>query len=233
MKKTQNIVTQFLTPGTTRSQPRTSCFQVPFVALVLFQAGLSLDEVNMTSLGKVFEGFLLVVLNHLEKIWVRQWEGLSHILWTTKTCLKPPTRFEGFLTSPNLPTSRWKMNRILSASSWSLGFTSWIYPWACIPWLVRFLITMKSPNFTHIDEVMKHLPSMMQIQNHPRSLIKVLLLFVISTRLAFRSIPSAIAAIRGAGWTSAVSSSGAAVDKKAFGNLERSGNCRAENRVAP
>jgi len=97
---------------------------------------------------------------------------------------------------------------------------------------------MKSPNFTHIDEVMKHLPSMMHIQNHPGlnhpgSLIKVLLLFVISTRLAFRSIPSAIAAIRGAGWTSAVSSSGAAVDKKAFGNLERSGNCRAENRVAP
>ena len=32
---------------------------MPFVALVLFQAGLSLDEVNMTSLGKVFEGFMV------------------------------------------------------------------------------------------------------------------------------------------------------------------------------
>jgi hypothetical protein len=40
---------------------------VPFVALVLFQAGLSLDEVNMTSLGKVFEGFLVGGFNHLEK----------------------------------------------------------------------------------------------------------------------------------------------------------------------
>jgi hypothetical protein len=44
----------------------------------------------------IFKSYLVGGFNHLEK-YESQWEGLSHILWNNKTCLKPPTRYDEFV----------------------------------------------------------------------------------------------------------------------------------------
>ena len=44
-----------------------------------------------TILSTITINHLVGGFNHLEK-YESQWEGLSHILWKIKKCLKPPTR---------------------------------------------------------------------------------------------------------------------------------------------